>query len=67
MTIIVFSEDTQHRIELLANHPNSQTWAETRATEYLARNEVDSETRIVTAQIIDRIEVGDFVMRGPTP
>lgn len=71
--IVVYLHDTQERMLLLASHPGDDAqarhWAESRAHRLLdgSHGEPDSEARVVTAQVLERIEVGDFVMRGPTP
>lgn len=69
--IVTFLRDTQERLTLIASHPDSDDkarhWVERKAMDYLANNEPDSESQVVTAQVIETIEIGDFVMRGPTP
>lgn len=69
--IVVFLQDTQERLTLVASHPGSdgaaRHWVEQQAMEFLGRREPDSEARVVTAQVLERVEVGDFVMRGATP
>lgn len=68
---IAFLEDTQNRLTLLASHPGDDAaarhWVERCAWESLQSVEPDSESRVVTAVVLEKTEVGDFVMRGATP
>lgn len=66
--IVAYLHDTQERLTLLASHPathiEAQRWVEQQALNWLAQNEPDSEARVVIAKVVERIDAGDFVMRG---
>lgn len=68
---MVFLHDTQERLTLLASAPGhtpeARRWAEQQAFNWLASHEPDSESYVVTALVIERVDVGDFVMRGLIP
>ena len=71
MNVVAYLHDTQQRLTLIASAPGdplaAQHEVEQAAYDWLQKNEPDSESCLVVAVVLERIEVGDFVMRGPTP
>lgn len=69
--IVVYLHDSQERLHLIASTPRDDAearhWAEKQAELFLIAFEPDSECQVVTTQVLEKIEVGDFVMRGATP
>lgn len=70
-----YLKDTQNRLTLLASVSGSDAEArnelETMAWEILndprPGREPDSEAHLVVAQVLETIDLGDFLVRGPTP